>query len=89
MARCSALRFSPPAHEETNLFESMMSRPWWNRPRNGARKGVEQTVQRVNGDELEAVAITIGASDGTHTEVVKGGVAPGDALAVGVKSAAS
>jgi HlyD family secretion protein len=84
----AALRFSPPEIEETNLFESMMSRPWWNRPKNAAKKGVEQVVHRVDGGALEPVEITIGSSDGVHTEVVKGQLAPGDAVAVGVKTAA-
>jgi HlyD family secretion protein len=83
----AALRFSPPEIEDTNLFESMMSRPWWGRPQNAVKKGVEQVVHRVNDGALEEVAITIGSSDGVHTEVVKGTLAPGEALAVGVKSA--
>ncbi|MBM4384738.1 MAG: efflux RND transporter periplasmic adaptor subunit [Deltaproteobacteria bacterium] len=85
----AALRFSPPEIEDTNLFESMMSRPWWNRPKNAAKKGVEQVVHREKKGALEPVAITIGSTDGVHTEVVKGELAPGDALAVAAKPAAS
>jgi HlyD family secretion protein len=85
----AALRFSPPEQDgEGNFLRSLMARPWWRTPKNAARKGVEQIVHRVKDGALEPVAITIGATDGNHTEVAKGEVAPGDALAVAVRAGA-
>ena len=83
----AALRFSPPEQDgEGGLLRSLMARPWWRTPKSAARKGVEQIVHRVKNGALEPVAITIGASDGTRTEVAKGELAVDDALAVAVRT---
>lgn len=86
----AALRFTPPqAGAERSAISMLFMRRGPSRPKSEARdeSAREQRVQRVEGGELEAVDVTVGASDGAFTEVLAGELSPEDALAVGVRAA--
>lgn len=86
----AALRFAPPAAEATEpstdggLIGRLLPRP----PRSGSRPAEdraatsrEQRVFILRDGQLEAVAVTTGATDGVMTEVTGGALEPGMAVA--------
>jgi len=88
----AALRFAPPeksAEEEHSLLGALFARGPAPKPKPNGRdeRAREQRVYRLRGDELEAVDVTVGATDGMLTEIVAGKLSPKDALAVGVATA--
>jgi HlyD family secretion protein len=91
----AALRFSPPASESEGVgdrLRSVMSgRPRFPRRESETREGgpPPQNVYRLRGGSVERIELRAGATDGRWTEVLEGDVAPGDALAVDVRTAAS
>jgi HlyD family secretion protein len=92
LAPTVALRFSPPMEEQKKgkkpsggLVGSLFPRP----PRSGQEHGgeiptdkKEQHVWIIRDGKLSAVPVTTGATDGTMTEIVAGGIEPGTALVV-------
>jgi HlyD family secretion protein len=88
----AALRFAPPekaAEEEHSLLGALFARRPPPKPKATGRdeRAREQRVYRLRGDELEAVDVTVGATDGMLTEIVAGKLSPSDALAVSVSTA--
>ena len=90
--RRASLRFAPPeklAEEEHSLLGALFARRPAPKPKANGRdeRAREQRVYRLRGDELEAVDVTVGATDGMFTEIAAGELSPKDALAVGVATA--
>jgi HlyD family secretion protein len=90
----AALRFSPPEGEdEAGIGDQLRGLVRWRgrfpqrdrATREGA--GATQIVHRLRDGALERLEITTGATDGTATEVLGGGLAQGDALAVDAQAA--
>jgi len=92
----AALRFSPPerqAHASPRRGGSLLSRLFPRPPRatskpreETAANGRQQHVWTLQDDELTAVPITTGATNGDMTEVTGGDLAPGEAVVVDVIS---
>jgi HlyD family secretion protein len=73
----AALRFSPPSTEpadQRNFLQMLMpGPPRLRRPTvSGQPAGAERQVWTLRNGVPEAVAVTVGASDGKRTEIVKG-----------------
>ena len=93
----AALRFSPPApstepsKEKRGLVGSILPHA----PRSASRptgvargKGTEQRVWILRDDQLVAVPVTVGVSDGRMTEVLGGALEPGARVVTEIASAA-
>jgi HlyD family secretion protein len=82
----AALRFAPPAAAEDgpSAFSRLFGRRPPQRPKRSAgdERAREQRVYRLAGGELEAVEVTVGATDGVLTEIVAGELSLGDELVV-------
>ncbi len=85
----AAFRYSPPATARASqsggsLFSRMFRPPRMPRGGNGDKKAEENTHERkvwlLREGKSEAMSITVGASDGIHTEVTKGPLQAGMAL---------
>jgi HlyD family secretion protein len=80
----AAFRYSPPvqqkAQEGGSLFSRMFRRPRFGREGQQAVQGKERKVWVLQDGKPVAFEITVGASDGLRTEVVKGQLKPGMAL---------
>jgi len=80
----AAFRYSPPvqqkAQEGGSLFSRMFRRPRFGEGKPAATQGKERRVWVLQDGKPVAFDITVGASDGIHTEVVKGELKPGMAL---------
>ncbi len=91
----AALRFAPPASEESEgggLLRALLPGPRrFGGPRETTqnRNSAEQRVYVLRRGEPEVRKLTVGASDGSWTEVTKGEVAAGDVLIVDSTVAAS
>ncbi len=85
----AALRFAPPeANAERGLVGTLFARRPPPKPKRASdERARDQRVYRLRGGEPEAVDLAIGATDGTHTEVVSGELALDDALVVSAKTA--
>jgi HlyD family secretion protein len=90
----TALRFTPPVKEEkkpsTGLVGSLLPRP----PTSPSEPGEEtkagkkqQYVWTLKDGQPSAIPVTVGSTDGTMTEVVKGDIKPGMVLIVDTISA--
>jgi HlyD family secretion protein len=88
-----ALRFSPPLRDEAEpnvgLVARLLPRPPRGPSKNRQHQGAETKQQRVwilrNGEPV-AVPVTVGATDGMMTELVRGDVEPGMPLIVEVSA---
>jgi len=85
----AALRFTPPVQEEKTptrgLVGSLLPRPPRSaskRPENISADQKQQQVWILREGRLSAVAVTVGSTDGSMTEVVTGDIKPGVALVV-------
>jgi HlyD family secretion protein len=84
----AALRFSPPAGSENadkrNFLQKILpGMPRLRRPSSPhAATGPERAIWVLVDGAPEEVAVTVGPSDGKRTQVVKGDVAPGQAVIV-------
>jgi HlyD family secretion protein len=85
----AALRFTPPVQEEskpsTGLVGTLLPRPPSPSTKQRDNMDVSRKQQRVwtlRDGQLSEIPITIGATDGTMTEVVSGDVKPGMSLVV-------
>ena len=89
----AALRFTPPAKEETqqstSLVGSLLPRP----PRSGSKKiktlssgKMQQRVWKLADGQLLAVPVTVGSTSGSMTEIVNGDIKPGMFLVVDILS---
>lgn len=80
----AAFRYSPPvqqkAQEGGTLFSRMFRRPRFGSESKPATQGKQRQVWVLQDGEPVAFDITVGASDGIHTEVVKGDLKAGMAL---------
>jgi HlyD family secretion protein len=80
----AAFRYSPPvqqkAQEGGTLFSRMFRRPRFGSESKPAAQGKQRQVWVLQDGEPVAFDITVGASDGIHTEVVKGDLKAGMAL---------
>jgi len=84
----AALRFSPPSGSEAvdqrNFLQKIMPGP----PRlrkpstTETSSGAERKIWRLEDGTPEEVSVTVGATDGKRTEIVKGELAPGQAVIV-------
>ncbi len=83
----AALRFTPPQQPEakssTGLVGALLPRP----PRTGGQKSVEtagkqQRVWILKDNQPEAVSVTVGAANGSLTEVTAGDLQPGASVIV-------
>jgi HlyD family secretion protein len=88
----AALRFAPPARlagQERGFLSALFARRPPPKPRATGQdeRAREQRVYRLRDGELEAVDVTVGATNGMFTEIVAGELAPGDALAVSIPTA--
>ncbi len=91
----AALRFTPPAQEPSastggGLLSKILPRP--PRPAPSSREETQpgtkqQRVWIVRNEQLEAIPLTTGATDGVMTEVTAGHIEPGMALVVDIVSA--
>lgn len=92
----AALRFSPPATEapETKSGSSVLAKlfPWPRSPRRAinveSSTPREQQVWVLQDGRLAPVPVTVGASDGTLTQVTAGDIRPGMPLVVDVETEA-
>jgi HlyD family secretion protein len=88
----SALRFTPPGQEEkkpsAGLVGSLLPRPpsSANRQREDASKK-ENRVWTLKDGQLTAIPVTIGATNGSMTEILTGDIKPGLAVVVDTVSA--
>lgn len=81
----AALRFVPPEREDdASLLQKLVPfmRRRWGRENAEPTTGAERTVYVLDGDQPEAVTITAGRTDGSHTEVVGGDIEEGAKLVV-------
>jgi len=85
----AALRFSPPVREDAERGGGLLARLLPHPPRasnnNRDNRGATNRQQRVwilRDDEPVAVPVTIGATDGVMTEMLKGDIDPGTPLIV-------
>ncbi len=83
----AALRFLPPSSkpdESSGVMRFFRGPPRASRkpPSGNGRGGVEQSVHRLEAGELALVPVTVGATDGTHTEIVAGKLGLDDVLVV-------
>lgn len=82
----AALRFSPPAAEtqpKRSLLSSILPRmPQFRPPSQREATGPERKIWMLRDGAPVAVPVTIGASDGRSTEVVRGAVTPGEPVIV-------
>lgn len=81
----AAFRYSPPVQQKSeqnggSLFSRMFRPPRFGRENKAPAQGKERKVWLLRDGKPVAVAITIGDSDGLHTEVVKGALEPGMAV---------
>jgi len=82
----AALRFQPPAQEpeaEVSLLRRLTS--FFPRPRPVSKRedtGAERKVWVEDGGAARAVPVTVGATDGRHTEIRAGAIAPGQRVIV-------
>jgi len=90
----TALRFSPPVQEtkapSRGLLGAMLPRPPMSPskpPENETGNGKQQKVWILKDGQPVAVPVTIGATNGVMTEVVKGDITPGTAVVVDVATA--
>ena len=88
----AALRFSPPSAEpadKRNFLQKLMpGPPRLRRPTvSGQQDGPERQVWILRGGVPEAVTVTIGATDGKRTEIVKGDLTADQAVIVDTESA--
>lgn len=93
----AALRFTPPAALEKpkspgGLVGAIMPRPPMRRPANGGkqeteRNGTKKQVWTLVDGKPTAVAVTIGDTNGTMTEIVSGDLRPGTAVVIETVSA--
>jgi HlyD family secretion protein len=81
----AVLRYAPPATPQQEqrggtLFSRMFRRPRRGRQPQPVIQGKERQVWLLRDGREEAMSITIGESDGIHTEVISGELKPGMAL---------
>ena len=86
----AALRFTPPVQEKKgsssgSLMGSLMPRP----PKSGSQQDAnsnkkEQQVWTLNNNQLTAVPVTTGLTNGTLTEITDGDIKPGTAVVIDV-----
>jgi len=83
----AALRFSPPATEGTDSGQSLLQRllpgpPRFRKPSPPPESGPNRTVWIPEDGAPAAVKVTIGSTDGKHTEIREGEIKPGEAVIV-------
>ena len=89
----AALRFTPPVQEEeqtsTGLLARILPRPPRSRtvPREHSGSRKEQRVWTLRDGQPLAIPVTIGATNGSLTEIVGGKLQPGMAVVVDTVSA--
>jgi HlyD family secretion protein len=88
----AALRFAPAeklAEQERSPLSALFGRRPSGRQRPSARdeRAREQTVHRLRGGALDPIAVTVGASDGSFSEVLEGEIGLDDALVVSAQTA--
>lgn len=84
----AALRYAPPVAEKKSesggsLFSRLFPRPSRRNSQPAVAHGKDRTVWLLQNGKPQAVNITVGASDGTVTEVLKGSLEPGMELITG------
>jgi len=87
----AALRFTPPVQEEkrpsTGLVGALLPRPPRSESKQGEDVSVNKKQQRVwtlKDGKLLAIPLTIGETDGSMTEVIKGEIKPGMEVVVDI-----
>jgi HlyD family secretion protein len=90
----AALRFTPPARKMRTsgrgLLSALLPRRPWRRPekeRGNSGNPNQQRVWTLQGGQPVPITVTIGATDGTMTEVIGGDIGPGTVLVVDTVSA--
>jgi len=88
----AALRFSPPSGAEADqrnfLQKIIPGRPRLRRPSSAQQQsGAERKIWALKDESPEEVSVTVGQTDGKRTEIVKGGLAAGQAVIVDTASA--
>jgi HlyD family secretion protein len=84
----AALRFTPPAAQQPQEGGGfrLLPRPPGQQRRNRSLDDEQSRVWRMNGDQLEAVTVETGPTDGKVTVLKKGNLAAGTAVIVDVAS---
>jgi HlyD family secretion protein len=88
----AALRFAPSEkliQAQRSLLSALFARRPPPKPKAAGRdeRASEQRVYRLRSGKLEAVDVTVGATDGMLTEIVAGELSPDDALVVSAETA--
>jgi HlyD family secretion protein len=90
----AALRFTPPASKMRTsgrgLLGALLPRRPWRRPekeRGNSGNPNQQRIWTLQGGQPVPITVTIGATDGTMTEVIGGDIGPGTVLVVDTVSA--
>ncbi len=88
----AALRFSPPSGEavdKRNFLQKLMpGLPRMRRPSSPPQPtGADRKVWVLSDGIPQEVAVTVGATDGKRTEIVKGELTPGQAVIVDTEAA--
>jgi HlyD family secretion protein len=83
----AALRFSPPttdpAAEESGFLQKLFpGMPKFRQPSEAVASGPQRLLWTLKDGQPHAVPVTIGSSDGRRTQVIKGAIAPGQAVIV-------
>jgi HlyD family secretion protein len=82
----TALRFVPPETQKRSWLRTMMPGiPTFRAASKPEEHGPERNVWVLRDGDPVAVPVTVGASDGKRTEIVKGDLAPGAAVIVDVR----
>jgi HlyD family secretion protein len=84
----AALRFTPPEPpaQRSWLRSVMPGIPSFRAPSKPEEPGNARTLWLLRDGQPDAVSVSIGATDGRHTEVVEGAVRPGDRVIVDAMS---
>jgi HlyD family secretion protein len=89
----AALRFTPPQEDKEDnrgfLSKLLPGRPHFRRPSSKEANGRDRTVWVLRNGVPAAVPVVIGATDGRHTEIVKGDIEPGTRVIVDTGTAKS
>jgi HlyD family secretion protein len=86
----AALRFTPPVEEAKtsgSLLGSLLPRPPGSPDKKVEENGAGQKSKKVwqlKDGQLTPISVLTGVTDGTYTEIVEGGLVPGDAMVVDV-----
>lgn len=87
----AALRFSPPSSSEVSddrsfLHKLLPGRPPFRPPSARVSIGPERKVWVLKNGEAIEIEVTVGASDGSRTQIIKGDIEPGQPMIVDIAS---